>query len=483
MDIQAYLLHETTTCVRITSEGTPSNRTPVHFCVLCDVSGSMDEDAKIGNVKQSLHYIINILTKDDYMSIITFSSKAKVVVPCMQVNEENKAIIQGRIQSIVAGGGTNLSDGLYATRECLRNDLPQHKQGILLLTDGQNNEGIKDTSGLLGLTRAIVREYPGITISSVGYGTDHNVDLLQSIAVENSGSYNLVENAEHVASVFGDILGGLVSCTFMNVAVKVPADAEQITSYPREGNSIQIGDMRSQSNSTILLRNCGLDASITIKGYSIQTETFIDKTLEVQRTEDNTLLRHGLITMHRIDVVEIMERLRKAILGRTLIEQKVKLLEDIKRHKDAIQLQITMSGEDPILALLIDELTTCETTINTHMNSLHNVQHATHILSQHATTIRMGRGIRHDATPGRPHHISIPSPHANVFSNALQRTISESIHSSTVVDTPTAPVHTVVPALPALPGSIAIRRVWDHDPTDIRTPVQSMSPVVQSDSE
>lgn len=433
MNIQAYLSHDSIACIRIKGIDRIQERTPVHFCVLCDVSGSMDVDKKINNVKKSLDYIVNILTEDDYISIVTFSDKAKIIVPRMSVNEANKSIIQQRIQTIQADGGTNIADGLLLTRECLSNDLGHHKQGILLLTDGQANTGITDISGIINITDALTYEFTGTSISSVGYGTDHNGDLLRRISSKNSGSYNLIETNEHVAMIFGNILGGLVSCTHKNVVIELPEGTTQLTEFPVDGNKIRIGDIQAEGDITILLKNCDVGKEITITGYSIHENIFFIEKTNVIETEDNILLQHGVITMTRIEVVNIMECVRKAVADRVVRMQRSVLLDSINIKRNAIRLMILTSGDNPILGLLLEELTACETTLNTHINSEIAYAHATQVLSQRSTLMATGRGIRHDATPGFPGIVSTPSLYTTIFSNAIQRTISDSIRDATAI--------------------------------------------------
>lgn len=434
MNVQAFCARDTIACIKLHGADRTDGRTPVHFCVLCDVSGSMDEDNKIENIKRSLDYIVTILTKDDYMSIVTFNSRGSCIQPRVPVTEENMIRIQQQIKSMVASGGTNLSDGLLKAKNCLANDeLMGHKQGILLLTDGHANEGVQEGDGLVGIVQAIMNDHNGITISTVGYGTTHNGDLLRDIAMCGGGSYNLVENAEHVASVFGDILGGLVSCTHKNITIKMPEGSSQITTFPIEDGQIQVGDLRANTDVTILIKDCPVNTELIIKGYDLGSKSFIEKSVKVVVTEDNTLLLHGIIAILRSGVVQIMEQVRQAVIHHRISDVRTGLLAEIQRQRESIQLQVSIGGENTVLGMLLEELTTCETTLNTHINSHHAYEHATQILSQHVTHVALGRGIRHNATPGRPDVESVPSPYANVFSNALQRTISNAIRSATTI--------------------------------------------------
>jgi Mg-chelatase subunit ChlD len=473
MNVQSFCARDTIACIKLRGADRADARTPVHFCVLCDVSGSMEDDNKIENIKKSLDYIVTILTKNDYMSIVVFNNRGTCIQPRVLVTEENMMRIQQQIKTMIADGGTNLSDGLFKAKNCLADvGLAEHKQGILLLTDGHVNEGIKDNAGLVGIVQAIMNDHKGITISTVGYGTTHNGDLLREIATHGGGSYNLVENAEHVASVFGDILGGLVSCTHKNITIKIPEGASQITTFPIEDGHIQVGDLRANTDVTVLIKDCPVDTELIIKGYDLGSTAFIEQTVKVTITEDNTLLLHGVIAILRSCVVQIMEQVRQAVMNRQVSDVRARLLTEIQRQRESIQLQVSVGGENPVLGMLLEELTTCETTLNTHINSHHAYEHATQILSQHVTHVALGRGIRHNATPGRPDVETAPSPYTNVFSNGLQRTISNAIRSGTGA---TTTVTNPIPA-PSASQSMDLEEILTQlldDPCRCHTPTES----------
>ena len=432
MDINAFILQDDIACIRIKGNPPPDiERTPVHFCIILDNSGSMD--SKLIHVKKSLHYMLNILTDDDYVSIITFSDDAICVVPRISITHDHKIVVQQRIKSIVAEGGTNLSAGLIAASNCLMTD-SGHKQGILLLTDGLANQGIIDTSALLNITGSILRDFPGTTISCVGYGVDHNSDLLREISSDGGGTYSVVDDLDSVATVFGDILGGLVSCAFQQVCVQIPAGSTQITQLPGKGRTIRIGDLQSQGSATILIKGCVAGAEISIIGYDIHDLRFVNEVIHISSDVTDELIHHGLITYLRINVATLMERVSKAVAGNMSTEACAPLLNNINTMQNTIQSHITIYGHNPILSLLIEELEICASTINMPMRSTYENYHATQIITQHMTVVGLGRGIRNTSTPGRPHEEH--SQHANVFSNIHQRSISHGIRSQVADEDP-----------------------------------------------
>lgn len=507
MNVQAFLLQDDIACVRIREESVSSEaRTPVHFAVVLDNSGSMAMENKLSHVKKSLYYIINMLTADDYVSLITFSDDAKVVSPRMAMTHENKAVLQQRLKGIQSEGSTNISAGLIKARGELipsgESGSNNHKQGILLLTDGQANYGIQDVDGMNGLIRTLIGEFPGLTISSIGYGVDHNGDLLRGIGSEGGGSYSVVENLENVATVFGDILGGLASCAYQQVTVQIPADATQITQLPGGGGVVRVGDINTQSEVTILLKGCGVGDEIKLQAYDIRGLAFVNRDVRVESSASDELMRHGRVAKLRVDVVNCMNHMRDILLrhgGRA--GERDQIVEKINQLKAQVQTEVSLHGESALLSFLLEELQTCHRTMTINIHSAAESRHATQILNQHMTVMTLGRGICSTATPGRPSDPVDAPALAPVFSNGLQRHISGGLRSQTsqVHDENEDPVHPIhsgvtpplsIPAAPptgglsrtASNGAPLRRRTNAHVSWPMGTPSE-VSPVGSEDEE
>lgn len=434
------MIQDDIACIRVRGNSAPADsRVPVHFCILIDTSGSMTTNSKLTNVKKSLHYILEILTAADTVSIVTFSDHAKRVVQQSVTARDNIAILQHRVASLTADGGTNLSDGILATRDCLfAPGTTPHKQGILLLTDGQANAGVMDPAQIARIVRSLLAEFSGTTLSCVGYGVDHNGALLRAIATEGSGSYNVVENLEDVATVFGDILGGLISCGFQQVVVQIPTGATQISHYPVEQSAtnqiIRIGDLQDESDVAVIVRGLIAGQEIQVRGYNVRELQFATTTLPVEADSavDPADVLYGKMTHLRCNVVQLMEEVRTAIAQNMPMDARAPLLARVA------QLRLSAQGYSPDLpqvAMILEELTICEQTLNTPLRTIREHEHATQLMTQRTACMASGRGVRNaTTTPGRPMDpVLAPSPYRNAFSNGLQRAISEALRDSTGV--------------------------------------------------
>lgn len=423
-------------CIRIRGNRsfTMERRIPVHFCIAIDVSGSMAIDLKLENVKRSIHYILEILTDADMVSIVTFSNRATHVIQRSATTDDNTAILQQRVRSLNPDGGTNLSDGILATRDCLLAPGTAYKQGILLLTDGQANSGVTDPAQIVQMVSSLLAEFNGTTLSCVGYGTDHNGDLLRAIAREGSGSYSVVQNLEDVATVFGDILGGLISCGFQQVAVKIPRDASQISHYPMDTSAhttIRIGDLQDESEIAVIVRDVSAGQDISVQGYNVRELQFTTTTLPIQADATPEEILHGKITYLRCEVVRLMEDVRTAVASNRSMESREPLLRTVARLRE---LATSYGTELPQVQMILEELDVCERTLNTPLRTMHEHEHATQILTQRTACMASGRGVRNAYTPGRPLEAQVSqSPHTALFSNNLQRALSEALRDSTQV--------------------------------------------------
>ena len=435
MNATAYMIQDDITCVRIRTGASATNeqRTPVHFCVLVDTSGSMNHNHKLTNVKKSLHYLLNVLTDNDYVSIITFNSSVAVPVSQTATRQGETELIQQRLQTIHAEGGTNLFAGIMRARECLMTTSTR-KQGILLLTDGMANEGEIGTEPILGLVRSLLGEFPGTTMSCVGYGVDHNSGLLRGIATDGNGSYNVVQSLEDVATVFGDILGGLVSCAFQQVTLRVPGSCTQVSHFPLEtvenGDSVlRIGDIQDQGDMSVILRGSRTGVELSVSGYDLRESRFITMSVPIlssSSVSDNDIL-HGKITKLRCDVVNLMEGVQRAITCSAL--DRTELYTDIERLRSVAESYVNLDDTTrPLVEMLIEELDMCKSMLDSPAQRMYAT---TQLLSQRTSCIASGRGVRNVSIHCDPDQNPIMSPHATIFSNRLQRAISEGLREQT----------------------------------------------------
>ncbi len=401
---------------------------PVHLCFVIDTSASMEEDKKLENVKRSIHFLLDFLSSDDMVSIVTFSEVAQVIIDKVAVTVTEKENIRARISIISVESNTNLSAGIVQSRDCLLNDTNKYKQGILLLTDGNANLGLTRPADILEIVaNTIGGVRTGTSISCVGYGTDHNVELLQSISTDGGGSYYVVNNLEDVACVFGDILGGLMSCSAQQMRVILPPRTEVRSRYARNivngCINIIIGDMPAGMEA-VFLAKIPTGTRVMLKGYDRHTHTPIQISTDVNIIDNAILHTNSEAHYLRFEVLTLIDQSRTLLSS---FSSKDTIEEHVKKLTALINIITEYKSKTPhsLWDILLEELDNCVINLN---NPYGNTTATPHILSQRAGYLGRMRGLPTSSqTPLRG------------FSNSVQRQISAEL-TTQVTPISTSPV-------------------------------------------
>jgi len=187
-------------------EGAPAS---LNICFVLDVSGSMG-GAPLQTVKQATMKLVDRLTERDRISIITFDHKAKVLIPNQLATD--LSAIKSKINSLKAGGGTCIDDGLKAGIAQLADGKEDRVSQLLLLTDGENEHG--DNNRALKLADVAIGY--NLTVSTLGFGDHWNQDVLEKIADAGGGSLSYIEHAEEAIAIFGRLFTRIQSVGLTN---------------------------------------------------------------------------------------------------------------------------------------------------------------------------------------------------------------------------------------------------------------------------
>lgn len=302
--------------------GRIEGRTPTHFVCLLDVSGSMDAEGRLRNCIDSLKYVVRFLTAEDYFSLITFSDTAEIKCNLVRMDSAGQAPVLHTLNQVRTLGSTNLSAALERLTSVLRagSDLVgAPKQGVLLLTDGYVNMGLTDEGGLTGMVSGFMTEFPRATLTAVGYGTEHNRDLLDAMTTRAAGTYNIVRDREDVASVFGAVMGGLVSCVGLNLRVLAPRgttirEERHVEDVEDVLAAIALGDVYAETTTSICLTlPTGLMelTHIRMQVYDVSTSSAFEAPIEIQRATAE-IEREAGVYMLRQDVAGLLRMIATA---------------------------------------------------------------------------------------------------------------------------------------------------------------------------
>src|SRR6185436_13389435 len=109
-------------------------RTPMNLGLVIDRSGSM-EGPPLDYVKQACMQLVDMLSPDDVLSIVTFEQMVDVLMPPQRVS--NKQMIKEGISHILAGNTTNLHEGMrVGFSQVIAGEQPGRATRMVVLTDG-----------------------------------------------------------------------------------------------------------------------------------------------------------------------------------------------------------------------------------------------------------------------------------------------------------------------------------------------------------
>lgn len=235
--------------------------------LVLDTSGSMQGES-IAQVKESVQRLSAILSDGDSLGVVSFSDRAQTLIPITRLGsgpgqDESRRSIVSAAQKLRADGGTNISAGLSHAALLFPSRAADERQLALLLSDGQPNVGSQTAEELAQEAKMIKSR--GIAISTLGFGSSHNEDILLSIADAGGGRYGFVKDPLLAASSFARALGAQRDVVGEEVRFTLlPSSGVEITrllgglktSFGADGLSVPLEDLIAgdQLNIVIELR-------------------------------------------------------------------------------------------------------------------------------------------------------------------------------------------------------------------------------------
>ena len=390
MDISAQVLsnEETSSKGGILLRGlNRTTRPPVHIIMLVDTSGSMEENGKLESVKKSLRFMLSLLSSEDRLSLITFDNDATLILNKVVPDAANLDATLYKINMLHVDGSTNMSAGLLEARSVIESVDSGRKQGIILLTDGHANVGSSTPDAIVSIIQRILTDNRDVSISTTGYGSDHNADLLMQVAREGGGAYNVVSNLEDVASTFGDILGGLVSVSAQRVQVKFPSAYNVKTSYPMLVNGegvtvVNVGDVYAETEITILFQVSGSPEAVEVLGTNMMTLNPIHTTLIPQMVSIDAYPLAFTVGELKVEVSNMLKAVRSLMVTIGMIDALRDKIVDIVH---------------PIVPFLLADLDQAKLIVRRGRMTQEDAVD----LTQHSAYIGTSRGMRSITSPQR----------------------------------------------------------------------------------
>ena len=176
--------------VRMDVEATLETPT-IGLMLAVDRSGSM-QGPKMELAKEAARATAESLTHDDLIGVVAFDSEARLAVRLQRAG--NRYRIATDIGKLTASGGTHIYPALDLAYQTLL-PAPAKVKHVILLTDGQ-----APRQGIDALVRQMKRS--GVTVSTVGVGSDVDHNLLESIADRGGGRSYFTDRPETLPRIF-----------------------------------------------------------------------------------------------------------------------------------------------------------------------------------------------------------------------------------------------------------------------------------------
>jgi Ca-activated chloride channel family protein len=196
---------------------------------LIDVSGSMNQPDKLPLVKQALAMLVEELTENDRVAIVTYAGDAGLKLP--PTSGDQKRTIRAAIDGLVSGGSTHGSAGIALAYEQAQEEfIPGGANRVILCTDGDLNVGITSDTALVELIKEKARGGTFLTVLGFGQGNLQD-EKMEKLADNGNGVYAYVDGAREARKVLVEQLTGSTITIAKDVKIQVEFNPSQVVSY------------------------------------------------------------------------------------------------------------------------------------------------------------------------------------------------------------------------------------------------------------
>lgn len=302
-----------------------TTRPPVNVSIVLDKSSSMSGD-KIVKAKLAAIEAVKRLQKDDIVSVVAYDNGARVLVPATKISDPNLVIRE--IEKLQPGGSTALFAGVSKGAAEIRKFLKKETVSrVILLSDGQANQGPSTPAELGELGMSLIKE--GISVSTIGLGNGYNEDLMSRLASKSDGNHLFAETPESLIAAFNNEFGDVLSVVAQEVLCKItcPEGIRPIRVLGRDADirgqevSVKMNQLYSNQEKFIMLEvevpasnsiNPQTVASCSLTYTNMETNVIdrLSSELSIRFSEDKNMITQSINKEAMIASVKLEATLR-----------------------------------------------------------------------------------------------------------------------------------------------------------------------------
>lgn len=270
--------------LRIGVQGKDLEKTPASNLVfLVDTSGSMGwgREEKIELVKKSINTLAKSMTKNDRISIVTYSGSESVIVAGARGTQVNTI---SKLTSLLdTNGGTNGEGGInaaYAVAE--KYFIEGGNNRIIMMTDGDLNVGISSEDELKKLIEE--KRKSGVYFTVLGFGKDNIKDnKMEALADNGNGSYHYIDTAREAYKVLAAERNSTLFTIAGDVKIQVEFNPANVKSYRLVGYDNRRLENEDFTNDKKDAGEVGAGQSVTVLYEIIPADGKTGETLKYQK--------------------------------------------------------------------------------------------------------------------------------------------------------------------------------------------------------
>ncbi len=208
---------------------TPAEKPHANLVFLIDVSGSMNAPDKLPLLKNAFRMLVNKLSPEDTVAIVTYAGNAGVVLEPTKASERSKLL--NAIDQLQPGGSTAGEAGIRAAYQLARDAFVKNGVNrVMLATDGDFNVGPSDDKSLKRLIES--ERKSGIFLSVFGFGRgNYNDSLMQALAQNGNGTAAYIDTLAEAQKTLVDEAGSTLFPIAKDVKIQVEFNPQRVAEY------------------------------------------------------------------------------------------------------------------------------------------------------------------------------------------------------------------------------------------------------------
>jgi Ca-activated chloride channel family protein len=273
-------------------EPSAEDRGPANLVFLVDVSGSMNSPDKLPLLQRSLSALVENLSDDDRVAIVTYAGSSGLVLDSTQGKQKRE--ILDAIANLRSGGSTNGSGGIKQAYETARqNFFKGGNNRVILCTDGDFNVGVTDQGALQKLIET--ERASGVFLSVLGFGRGNLKDsTMEMLADKGNGNYAYIDSISEGRKVLVEQMGSTLFTIAKDVKIQVEFNPARVAGYRLIGYENRLLAKEDFNNDKIDAGEIGAGHTVTAlyeiipAGQTVQGSPTVDP-LKYQQPEKKTV--------------------------------------------------------------------------------------------------------------------------------------------------------------------------------------------------